>query len=267
VEWLAAQGIRRVGDRVRLELRELDVDGLFQVMAIKACPEIAAGPGRVVTAVFSASRGAVWNLGIAGESAPIGVTEQHPFWSADRHDWVPAGKLRRGERVLVAGGTAANTSWERAGDDAVYNIEVEGDHCYRFGEQGILVHNASVVPDTEIAHRIAGGEASNLALKPGEAILAPPGISVLLGGTAAEAAAAFRAVFGPKTSLGKKDLPKIVGTAQLAAIRALCFDVIADKTNNFPNHGRLIHPTLGAAGFSPDNLLLLSQVFTNTTGL
>jgi len=105
-EWLAAQGIRRVGDRVRLELRELDVDGLFQVMAIKACPEIAAGPGRVVTAVFSASRGAVWNLGIAGESAPIGVTEQHPFWSLDRNDWVPAGKLRRGERVLVAGGTA-----------------------------------------------------------------------------------------------------------------------------------------------------------------
>jgi len=34
-EWLAAQGIRRVGDRVRLELRELDVDGLFQVMAIE----------------------------------------------------------------------------------------------------------------------------------------------------------------------------------------------------------------------------------------
>jgi len=104
VEWLAAQGIRRVGDRVRLELRELDVDGLFQVMAIKACPEIAAGPGRVVTAVFSASRGAVWNLGIAGESAPIGVTEQHPFWSLDRNDWVPAGKLRRGERMVVVGG-------------------------------------------------------------------------------------------------------------------------------------------------------------------
>jgi hypothetical protein len=25
----------------------------------------------------------------------------------------------------------------------VYNIEVEGDHCYRVGEQGLLVHNAS----------------------------------------------------------------------------------------------------------------------------
>ena len=25
----------------------------------------------------------------------------------------------------------------------MYNIEVEGDHCYRVGEQGLLVHNAS----------------------------------------------------------------------------------------------------------------------------
>jgi hypothetical protein len=28
--------------------------------------------------------------------------------------------------------------------EPVYNIEVEGDHCYRVGEQGLLVHNASV---------------------------------------------------------------------------------------------------------------------------
>jgi hypothetical protein len=29
----------------------------------------------------------------------------------------------------------------------VYNFEVEGDHCYRVGQQGILVHNASVKPN------------------------------------------------------------------------------------------------------------------------
>lgn len=27
----------------------------------------------------------------------------------------------------------------------MYNIEVDGDHCYRVGEQGLLVHNASAV--------------------------------------------------------------------------------------------------------------------------
>ena len=78
------------------------------------------------------------------QSAPIGVTEQHPFWSLDRNDWVPAGKLHRGERVLVAGGTAEVGNWERAGEEPVYIIEVEGDHCYRVGQQGVLVHNASV---------------------------------------------------------------------------------------------------------------------------
>ena len=28
----------------------------------------------------------------------------------------------------------------------MYNIEVEGDHCYRVGEQGLLVHNSSALP-------------------------------------------------------------------------------------------------------------------------
>jgi hypothetical protein len=43
--------------------------------------------------------------------------------------------------------------------------------------------------------------------------------------------------------------------------------VIEDPTKNFPNHGRLIHPTEGAAGFSDDNLKRLAQVFTDQTGL
>jgi hypothetical protein len=45
------------------------------------------------------------------------------------------------------------------------------------------------------------------------------------------------------------------------------FDVIPVPTSNFPNHGRIIHPTDGAAGFTPENLEKLSQAFTNTMGL
>jgi hypothetical protein len=45
------------------------------------------------------------------------------------------------------------------------------------------------------------------------------------------------------------------------------FDVIPLPTNNFPNHGRLIHPTQGAAGFTRANLEQLSRVFTDTKGL
>jgi hypothetical protein len=114
-------------------------------------------------------------------------------------------------------------------------------------------------------HRVGGGDEQNLSLKPHEAKLDPPGISVLIGGTLAETAAAFRRVFGPKSSLGRA--ASTVGTAEIERIRAAGFDVVPAPTSNFPNHGRIIHPTDGAAGFTPENLEPLSQVFTNTTGL
>jgi hypothetical protein len=114
-------------------------------------------------------------------------------------------------------------------------------------------------------HRVGGGDEQNLALKPQEARLDPPGISVLIGGAPADTAAAFRRVFGPKSPLGIK--ARTVGTAEVEKIRASGFDVVPVPTNNFPNHGRIVHPTDGAAGFTPENLKKLSQVFTDTTGL
>jgi pyridoxal/pyridoxine/pyridoxamine kinase len=57
-----------------------------------------------------------------------------------------------------------------------------------------------------------------------------------------------------------------VWTAEVEAIRVLGFDVIAVPTNNFPNHGRVIHPD-GVAGFTPANLQKLAAVFVNKKGL
>jgi hypothetical protein len=114
-------------------------------------------------------------------------------------------------------------------------------------------------------HRVGGGDEKNLGLKPHEAKLDPPGISVLIGGTPAETAAAFRRVFGPKSSLGRA--ASTVGTAEVERIRSVGFDIVPVPTSNFPNHGRIVHPTYGAAGFTPENLERLSQVFTNSTGL
>jgi hypothetical protein len=114
-------------------------------------------------------------------------------------------------------------------------------------------------------HRVGGGNEQNLGLKPQEANLDPPGISVLIGGTPADTAAAFRRVFGPKSAL--REAARTVGTAEVDKIRASGFDVVPVPTNNFPNHGRIVHPTDGAAGFTPDNVKKLSQVFADTTGL
>lgn len=53
----------------------------------------------------------------------------------------------------------------------------------------------------------------------------------------------------------------------MAKIREAGFEVIEDSSKHFPNHGRLIHPTEGVAGFTDDNLKRLSQAFKNHTGL
>jgi hypothetical protein len=47
----------------------------------------------------------------------------------------------------------------------VYNIEVEGDHCYRVGQQGLLVHNASM-PSECRKYGLLPGESMNLVSQP-----------------------------------------------------------------------------------------------------
>jgi hypothetical protein len=104
-----------------------------------------------VLATFEYERGEVWNLRLEGAAEAVGVTPNHPFRSADRQDWVPAGELRIGERLQASDGTTPRVvSWTlRAEPEPVYNIEVDGDHVYRVGQQGLLVHNQSVRPPCE----------------------------------------------------------------------------------------------------------------------
>ncbi len=112
-------------------------------------------------------------------------------------------------------------------------------------------------------HRIGGGTVENLRLKPAEAALIPPGISVLKTPTPGEAAAQMRAAF-PKAA-GLHEAAKTIGTTSDSLIRSAGFGVIANPTKKLPNHHRIIHPE-GAAGFTDENLARLAQVFSNTTG-
>ena len=116
----------------------------------------------------------------------------------------------------------------------------------------------------DCVHRVGGGDEKNLSLKPHEAKLDPPGISVLIGGTPADTAAAFRRVFGPKSRLAKA--ASTIGTAEIEQIRAAGFDVVTVPTSNFPNHGRIIHPTEGAAGFTAENVQSCLRFFPTRRG-
>jgi hypothetical protein len=112
-------------------------------------------------------------------------------------------------------------------------------------------------------HRIGGGSVDNLRLKPREATLDPPGISVLRTPTPSEAARQIRGAFPGATGL--HEAAKVVGSTTTEKIRDAGFDVIPNPTKRLPNHHRLIHPD-GVAGFSEENLKRLSEAFTDTSG-
>jgi len=100
-----------------------------------------------VLTTFAHSATSVIGLRVSGEPTLIGTTSQHPFWSEDQRDWVGATSLAVGERLSTSdGGEALALGWEVRDDEPVYNIEVDGDHCYRVGQQGLLVHNQSASP-------------------------------------------------------------------------------------------------------------------------
>jgi hypothetical protein len=74
---------------------------------------------------------------------PIVCTASHLFWSEDRRSFIPAGKLREGETLRTAAGTAARLvkSTARTVPVPVYNLEIEFEHIYYVTGDGVLVHN------------------------------------------------------------------------------------------------------------------------------
>jgi hypothetical protein len=112
-------------------------------------------------------------------------------------------------------------------------------------------------------HRIGGATVDNLRLKPREAALDAPGISVIKAPTAHAAASEIRAGFPRAKKL--HELAKTVGTANEEGIRSVGFDVIPAPSVALPNHHRIIHPD-GADGFTDANLGRLAEVFRNSTG-
>jgi len=87
------------------------------------------------------------------------VTGGHPFWERER-GWTPAGELLPGDEVFTSRGGWARIgggTWI-AGEQLVYNFEVEGAHTYFVGEAGAWVHNACSIADA-LAQRISGGHA------------------------------------------------------------------------------------------------------------
>lgn len=112
-------------------------------------------------------------------------------------------------------------------------------------------------------HRIGGATVDNLRLKPREAALEQPGISVLKADGPGQAAQQLRSAF-PRAK-GLHGAAARFGSTSEDRIRSAGFDIMHVPSDTLPNHHRIIHPK-GAAGFDDSNLEMLAQDFVNTTG-
>jgi hypothetical protein len=117
--------------------------------------------------------------------------------------------------------------------------------------------------ETEDIHRIGGGSVENLRLRPQEATLNPPGISVLRAASPGEAAGQMRQAY--PDAEGLHEAARLVGSTSVEKIRSAGFDVIPKRSKKLPGHHRIIHAD-GAAGFTEENLQRLSESFTDTSG-
>ena len=111
-----------------------------------------------------------------------------------------------------------------------------------------------------VVHRIGGASVDNFRLKRAEVKLIPPGVSVLLGGTADDAIAAMKLAY-PNSAKWAGELA--VGISTVAIIRSAGFEVWPCPTPSFPNHARIVHPD-GVAGFTDENLSRLALGFAES---
>jgi hypothetical protein len=133
------------GGSIYLDMHEMGAVGDAKVMDIGPCPAIQPGDGgAVVTGRFKheadANSGVV-HLELEDQIEPTGVTDNHPYWSVDRQEFIPVGQLHVGELVDTIYGLKRVVSVTPIDHNGfLYNLETT-EHVYRVGSLGTLVHN------------------------------------------------------------------------------------------------------------------------------
>ena len=91
---------------------------------------------------FVHRRDEIFKIGIGTDC--FEVTGEHPFYVSNR-GWTPAQKLNIGDELSTANGNFISVDSVESNkcDILVYNFEVETNHDYFVGEEGVLTHNVS----------------------------------------------------------------------------------------------------------------------------
>lgn len=143
LDWMADYEAA-VGGTIFLDLDEMGALGDATVTSIEPCPPIALGTGAIITGKFvhESDGQNVVELRIEGQAEPTTVTDNHPYWSTDRQDFVPVSELRKGELLDTESGHRQVVSVVPRPNYSglLYNVETT-EHVYRVGILGSLVHN------------------------------------------------------------------------------------------------------------------------------
>lgn len=146
--WLEETGAKE-GASIDLSMHEVGIEGSAQIVRIgpfDADSREGDGKSNLVIGKIEHENALVWNLVFNNDGKkPLGVTANHPLFSHDRDEWVPAGELKIGEKLRTANGLAQLTAkTQRPGLHKVYNIEVHRSHSYHVSQFGILAHNTGI---------------------------------------------------------------------------------------------------------------------------
>ncbi|WP_373548684.1 polymorphic toxin-type HINT domain-containing protein [Haliscomenobacter sp.] len=151
--WMQQHGARAPGDHITLLMPEMGIVGRAQLEAIlpntldthswdyRAQGDYAHYP---LTGFFAHESAEVWDLYFSSSKQPVGATYNHPFYSTDRGQYIYAGELALGERILTQSGDTVQFLLKRPHADLstrVYNLEVWRAHNFLVTEKGMVVHN------------------------------------------------------------------------------------------------------------------------------
>jgi len=142
-----------------LTLPELEAVGPAEIVGVGPCPELETGEGRLVTGTFSHQSGEVFDIAVDGLTEPIGCTGAHPFWSEDRHAFVPARDLLPGETLRTKSGTLRQITRitpRRGPPVSVFNLDVDAEQVYYVSVDGVFVHHAYQRKSNIQANKAAG---------------------------------------------------------------------------------------------------------------
>jgi hypothetical protein len=226
-----------VGETIFLDLEEMGAIGDADVVSIEPCPPIQPGKGNVITGRFihEVDQGDVVELRFAQQSEATRVTKNHPYWSVDRQQFIPAAELREGEQVESLTGpthVASITPSDYSGP--VYNLEINGEHVYRVGSLGLLAHNACAV-------RPYAPQATN----GGHHIFAKSAFDGLKGYNPLQALAI------PKSEIARLGL-RHLDAGGITAVQRTLFDQLkaSGKANTLKAHAKIAEQALIAGGLS-----------------